>query len=306
MWLLFIGLAASLIYGLVSAAIVYGIDGRSEAQKFLVLYIQSFNILVTLGLMICTALIVKASQRVIPETIEAAFKDVPLPEEYYENKRRYFSLGRTISFASEMMPIGFVIYHFCHFPLGPAGETLLLIAGCAQWGLWTYVGRKLRYTSMMLYSLLNVEVKRNLFKHRELDIINTAVNVAATLTAIFVYLQVRSYYYGPFAYDTFLGHSARIFLLLPGVLATPVLLMFNFFPRAVLRKIYSKSIEVEIQDMHDELKNEALSPFEKKLRLIELGRMYREELRYSLQLTLTDLPIGLAILVTIAEPLIRG
>ena len=306
MWLLFIGLAASLVYGLVSAAIVYGIDGRSQAQKFLEMYILSFNILVTLGLMISTALIVGTSQRIIPDTIEAAFTGTPLPEEYYENRRRYFSLRRTIGFASEMMPIGFVIYEFCHFPLRPVGEACLLIAGCAQWGLWTYVGRKIRYAGMMLYSLLDVDVKRNLFRRRELDIINTAVNIAATLTAIFVYFQVRSYYYGPFAYDTFLGRSARVFLLLPAVLAAPVLLMFNFYPRAVLRKIYDKSIEVEIREMYEYLRHETLNPFEKRLRLIELGKMYREELRYSLQLTLTDLPIGLAVLVMIAEPLIRG
>jgi hypothetical protein len=305
MWLLFLGFAASLIYGLCSAAIVYAVAGSAHAQKYLVMYIGPFNTLVTLGLIAGTTLIVYSSQNVIPATIEAAFTHEELsPTEYFENRRRFFSLRRTITFASEFIIIGFVIFHFCRFPLTGAAEAFMMIAGCAQWGLASYVGRKLRYGGMMLHSLLAVNVTRNLFKNRELDIINTAVHIASTLTVIFVYLHVRSYYSGPFAYDSFIGRSAQVFLLLPAVLATPVLLIFNFFPREVLRKIYDKSIDVEVKEVQEELRSESLNPLEKKLRLMELGKMYREELRYSLQLTLSDLPIGITILIMVAEPLI--
>jgi hypothetical protein len=306
MWLLFTGFALSLAYGLCSATILYFGSGKRLATVFLVQYIESFNILLTLGLVTATALIVRYAQNLIPDTIEVTFNDAELSlTEYGEFKKRFFSLRRTIEFAAEFTIISFAIFHFCHFPLPPMGEACMLIAACLQWTLASYVGRKLRYASMMLYSLLHINVTSNLFKDRRLDVINTAVNIASTLTIIFVYLHVRSFYNGPFLYDTFLGKSAQAFLLLLAILATPVLLMFNFFPREVIRKIYDKSIDIEIKNVQEEIKDEAMTDFEKKLRLLDLGKMYRDELRYSLKLTLSDLPIGITILIMVAEPLIR-
>jgi len=307
MWLLFIGFAISLAYGLCSAALLYGVTGRTDAQKFLVMYIGPFYTLVSLGLIVGTTLIVGLSQNLIPEAIEAAFTEAELSTTaYFENKRKYFSLQRTLTFATEFIVIGFIILTYCHFPFSGLAEVLMMIAACAQWALASYVGRKLRYAGMMLYSLLAVNVSRNLFKERELDIINTAVHIASTLTILFVYIHVRSYYGGPFLYDRFIGRSAQVLLLLPAVLATPVLLMFSFFPREVLRQIYDKSIDVEIRSVQDLLSDGTLSVLEKKLRLMELDKMYREELRYSLQLTLSDLPIGVTILIMVAEPFIRN
>jgi hypothetical protein len=306
MWLLFNGFALSLGYGLACAGIIYLADGTAEAASFLAHYIDSFNILVTLGLITATALIVHYAQYLIPDTIEATFEDTDLwTTSYLKYKQRFFSLKRTVIFAAEFLIIGFLIFHFCHFPLRPLGEACLIIGGCLQWLLASYVGRKLRYASMMLYALLNVHVASNLFRERKLDLINTCVNIASTLTILFVYLHVRSFYNGPFLYDSFLGKSAQILLLLQAVLATPVLLMFNFFPREVIRKIYDKSIDIEIQSVESEIKGDAMSDFEKRLRLLELGKMYREEMRYSLKLTLSDLPIGVTILIMVAEPLIR-
>lgn len=306
MWLLFIGFALSLAYGLCSALLIHAVTGKPEAQRFLVLYIGPFNTLVSFGLIIGTTLIVSLSQNVIPDTIEEVFTRAELAAtEYYDNRAKYFSLRRTLNFASEFILIGFAIFRLCRFPLSGLAEVLMMVAACAQWALASYIGRKLRYAAMMLHSLLALDVNRNLFRERKLDIINTAVNIASTMTVIFVYLHVRSYYSGPFVYDSFIGSSAQVFLLSLAVLATPVLLIFNFFPREVLRKIYNKSIDVEVRNLQEELKSETLSPLEKKLRLMEVAKMYREELRYSLQLTLSDLPIGITILIMVAEPLIR-
>lgn len=306
MWLLFIGFALSFAYGLGGTLLVYAAAEKPDAQNFFIMYVLSFNTLVTLGLIAGTTLIVGQSQHVIPEIIEEAFTSSELlATTYYENKQKFYSLRRTVVFASEFITIGFIILLYCRFPLSGLAEALMLLAGCAQWALASYVGRKLRYAGMMLHSLLEVKVSRNLFKDRSLDTINTAVHIGSTLTVIFVYLHIRSYYEGPFLYDSFIGRSAQVFLLLPAVLATPVLLIFNFFPREVLRKIYNRSIDVEVQNIQELLRDEALSPFAKKLRLLELSKMYRDELRYSLQLTLSDLPIGVTILIMVAEPLIR-
>ena len=181
----------------------------------------------------------------------------------------------------------------------------MIIAACTEYALGVYVGRKLIYTGMMLHSLLPMSLKHNLFRNRELDVINSYVNVASTLTIIFVYVHVTGYYEGPFLYGSILGQSIKIFLLLPAVIATPVLLIFNFYPRAVLRKLYDQSIDVEIEKLKDAMRNEALSAYEKRSYLIEFDKMSRDELRYSLQLTLSDLPIGITILIMVLEPLLR-
>jgi hypothetical protein len=306
-WLVFWGFAISLAYGLCAAAVVYAVADRPDAQQFLVMYIGRFNMLVTTGLIVSTALIVNASQMVIPDAIEAAFSSEELSgTDYAKQKQQSLSLGNTISFASQMIVFGFAVFTLCHFPLSGAAEAFLLIGGCAQWAFASYVGRKLRYAGMMLYSLLEIDVTRNLFRERKLNVINTAVHIATTLTAVFVYLHIRSYYYGPFLYDGFIGKSAQVFLLLPAVIATPILLIFNFFPRVVLRKIYDKSIDVELQALQVELQNEAVSPFEKRRKLMEFDKLYRDELRYSLQLSLGDLPIGITVLIMIVQPLLKG
>src|ERR1700741_736471 len=210
MWQVFIGFGVALVYGLVGAGLLYVVSGECDAEEFLQMYIGPFNQLVTLGMAVGTALMIRGSQDLIPDTIDKVFTSEELPDEYRENRRRYSSLRRTIVFASELIILGFMIFHFCHFPLSGLGEALMLLAGCLQWGLASYVGRKIRDAGMMLHSLLDVKVTRNLFENRELDVINTYVQMVSILTIIGVYLGVRSYYGAPFAYDTFLGRSAQV------------------------------------------------------------------------------------------------
>lgn len=325
MWLVFIGFGGALVYGLAAAALVYEVEGREDARQFLQMYIGTFNTLVTLGLGVVTALLIGRSQHEIPDAIEATFTPEELsPTAYKENKQRYLSRRRTIVFASQMIIIGFAVLHFCHFPLSGIGEAAMLIAGCLQCGLASYAGRKIRYAGMMIHSLHDVQVTRNffkqseievvnvyaqhprryLFKERKLDVVNTYVQMVSILALIGIYLGVRSYYRAPFLYDSFIGKSAQVFLLMPIVIAAPVLLIFNFSPRDAMRRIYDKSIDIELAILREEMKDMASSEFEKKFRLMEFEKMYREELRYSLQLSLNDLPIGITILVMVLEPLI--
>jgi hypothetical protein len=69
--------------------------------------------------------------------------------------------------------------------------------------------------------------------------------------------------------------------------------------------LYSQSIDCEIKTLRQALQNERLSAFEKRSYLIAFDKMSRDELRYSLQLTLTDLPIGITILIMVLQPLLR-
>lgn len=302
---LFAGMGIAVMYGVAGASVLYLVDGRPAVQPFLVAYAISFKCLISLGLAVGTALVVFRSQQVIPECIEAAFTTEQLSEtDYPLYSGRYSSTRRSVTFAAMFVVVAFVVFSYAHFPLQPHGEALLVAAACAEYALGVYVGRKLFYAAMMLHSLLGVAIKRNLFKRRELNAINSSVNVASTLTVICVYLHVRSYYEGPFLLDSILGASIRPALLLPAIIATPVLLVFNFYPRAVLRRLYSASIDLEVEALQTLLQSEHLSAFEKRSHLAEVDRMSRAELRYSLQLTLSDLPIGITILVMVLEPLL--
>jgi len=84
-----------------------------------------------------------------------------------------------------------------------------------------------------------------------------------------------------------------------------VLLIFNFYPRAVLRKLYSESIDVAVKELQERLQTEGASESEKHSYIIQFNKMHRDELRYSLQLSLNDLPIGITILIMLLQPILK-
>jgi hypothetical protein len=304
---LFAGLGASFAYGLIGSAFLFLFASEAEAKSFFVAYSSSFRTLVSLGLIIGTALVVSHTQHVIPRTIEAAFDKEQLADTQYGfYKRRFYSLFRSVAYSANFIVLGFVIFSQSHFPLTPPGEALMITAACIQYALGVYVGRKLCYAGMMLHSLLKTTATKNLFRNRELDEINAFVHIASTLTVIFVYIHVIGCYEGEFLFDRVLGRGIKPFLLLPAIIALPVLLIFNFYPRAVLRKLYGESIEIEIRNLRETLRDEGLSAYEKRSYLMETERMSREELRYSLQLTLSDVPIGITILIMVIEPILNS
>lgn len=297
------GLAISFVYGLLGLVIILHFVSKADAQSFFAAFTISFKTIISLGLILGTALIVKYTQHIIPDTIEAAFKG-ELSDDYYYYRRRFYSLGVTLRFSALLISMGFPIFLGSQFPLSPLGQGLMLFAVCAEYGVAAYIGRKLMYAALMIHSLLRVPITRNLFRMRELDAINSCINAASTLTIIFVYVHVSSYYRGPFLYGSFFGQSVKLFLLLPAIIATPVLLIFNFYPRDVLGKLYSKSIVFETERIKAALRNASLSEYEKRSYLIEFDKMSRDELRYSLKLALSDLPIGITVLVMILQPLL--
>jgi hypothetical protein len=302
----FTGFIISTLYGFLAMAFIWKFKGESEAIQFIKAYTIDFKTIISLGLSLGTAFVVLHTQGDIPTIIEEIFtKEQLKATEYFVNRERFESLYRTINFITQVTVVAFFIFRYCRFPLPLPGQVFMLLAVCAEYAFASFVGRKLRYAAMMMHSLSDVKVTRNLFKDRELDSINWYVNVASTLTMIFVYVHVMFYYKGPFAYDTVLKESIRIFLILPAIMATPVLLIFNFYPREVLRKLYSKSIDIELENLRRKLRFEKLNSFEKRSYLIEFQKMSREELRYSLQLALTDLPIGITILAMVLQTLLK-
>lgn len=305
MLILYFGLALSLIYCLLGSTLLWYFRGRSDAQLFFAAFTTSFKTLISLGLILGTALIAYLTQDVIPQTIEAAFRG-RLPQDYYYYKRRFASPRISLTFSAEFIVVGFVIFSYCQFPLSRPGEILMLIAACTEYGLGMYVVRKLIYTGMMLHSLLPIPVARNLFRKRELDAISPYVQVVSTLTVIFVCVHIIGYYGGPFLYGSLLGQNIKPFLLLPALMAIFVLLTTTFYPQVILRRIYGQSIDVEVVRLRKALRNENLSAYEKRSYLMEYSKMSHDELQSSLRsLTLEALPTWITILITVLGPLLR-
>lgn len=305
LWLLG-GLAISLVYDIGGTAIVWYFDGFSQAQLFFDAYTNSFKTIVAFGLILGTTLVLLRTQTVVQTSIERAFTKEQLERTtYFKHRADFWRLRKTLLFGGPLIVVGFFVFSSCRFPLTGTGEVLMMISACAQYALGSFVGRKLMYTGMMLHSLANVRVTRNLFAQRKLDDINTYVILASTLTIIFVYIHVMSYFNAPFLYNGPFEKSVKIFLVFPAVIATPVLLIFNFYPREVVRRLYDKSIKVELRNLRRHLRNESLSDYEKRSYLIEFDKMSREELRYRLQLTLSDLPFGITILIMVLQPLLK-
>jgi len=306
MWTLFYGLLGSFLYGVMSCAIVWSVEGKCEAQDFAFAYTSQFKTIVSLGMILGTWLLILLHQNDIAQVVEAAFTKDELSETgYFAHKRRFGDSWHTMEFSAEFIAAGFIIFSGCGFPLHGVAYYLMMIAVCIEYALAAYVGRKLIWTGMMLHSLLKAKITRNLFAKRELDDINTYVNVASTLTIIFVYLHSMGYYEAPFSYHSFLKQSIKPFILFLPVVATPVLLIFNFYPRAVLRKLYSESIDIELEKLEEKLKSDTSNESQKRSYLLQVDKMCRDELRYSLQLTLNDLPIGITILIMVLQPLLK-
>jgi hypothetical protein len=303
---LFTGLGISLAYGVICALSLYLASGKSYYSQFLEAYIGSFGTLISLGLIVGTALIVYKSQKIIPEVIEKSFTVTQLERtNFYLYRNRHRSLKRSLAQCTSYTTVGFVIFTLCAFPLPEAPTVLMMIAACTEYALGVYVGRKLFYAGLMLHSLEDIEITRNLFKKRELDEVNTYVNVTSTLTLIFVYLHVNGYYNGPFRFEHAIGETARMFLVMPAIIATPVLLIFNFYPRAALAEVYSKSIDAEIKNLKRRIRRKSLQPYEQMLYILEFRKMSRDEVRYRLRLTLSDLPVAITILIMVVSLFLR-
>jgi len=303
---MFVGFAMALAFGAATAGVVWFTETPDTLKRYLEAYFISFNCLISGGLILGTAIFVFQSQESIPSFIESAFDEASLKETTYaEKKKRFLSRRRSITFSADFAVVGFVIFYFCKFPFRGVPEYFLIFFACTQYALGVYVGRKLFYVAQMLNSVEEIRLTRNIFKDDDLGYIISYVNVLSTLTIIFVYVHVTSYYHGPFEYSSILSSSLRVALLLPAVIAAPVLVIFNFYPRVVLRRLYSRSIADQVKRLTDRLKSRSLSEFERMSCVIEYDKLWKDELRNRLRLTLSDLPIGITIVIMIVGLILK-
>ena len=294
----FYGIALSLFYGIISSAFIWTTEPAEVFQQYHYAFFISFNCVFSgAGLIIAASILVHRTQSYIPNLIEENFdKEILATTDYSFHKERFFASSRSISFSSSFVIIGLGIFYYAKFPFPGTAEYLLIAFGCIQYGLGVYVGRKLFYIAQMLHSMEDIRVSDDIFSDDRIGGIVTYVNAISTLTIIFVFVHVISYYNAPFEYTSILGESIKIALLLPAVIATPVLLLFNFYPRTVLQKLYLRSIKKKTKQLKFKLRDKSITEFERLSYAIEYDKICKDELKYRLRLSLSDLPIAITIL----------
>jgi hypothetical protein len=156
----------------------------------------------------------------------------------------------------------------------------------------------------MLHAIEGLSPPGDIFTDDKLGPISTYVNSLSTLTVVFVFAHVYTYFWAPFEFTSVLGDSVRSALLLPAVLAVPVIVIFNFYPRTVLRTLYSRSIGTKTDEIQRAIKDKDLSEFERMSYLIEYDNMSKDELKHRLRVTLSDLPIAITIILMILSLLL--
>ena len=302
----FVGFGLTLIFGVVVAVITLVIDGDAHFTLFLEAYFGTFNGVLAGSLIISTALLVCKTQSTIPKLIDEIFDKKELKKtDYYEHRRRFFAMGRSLSFSGTFAVVGFWIFTLAKFPLTGFAEYAMITLTCVQYALGVYVGRKLFYIAQILSAIEDLKIGYDVFKENKLSLIPTYVNSVSTLTVIFVFAHVAVYYNAPFEYASILGNSPQTMLLLPAVIARPVVALFNFYPRTVLWVLYKKAIEVRRDEIIANFSKLDISEYERLRYLIEYDRLSREEIQNRVRATLSDLPIAITIIIAIVIAIIR-
>lgn len=298
----FYGVGFAVIYGIVTGLFAWLINGHEAFTEYTKAFFISFNCAISGGLIVSAAILIFRFQSCIPDRIEEVFSPEDLAQtDYTEQRRRYFSAARSTAFATEFVVVGFGIFTIAEFPFDGFEQYALLAFACAQYGLGVYIGRKLFYIAQMLHAIDEINIQQDIFTEDRLGMISAFVNSLSMLTVIFVFIHVYGFYYAPFSYGTVLGETARIALLLPGIIALPVIVIFNFYPRTVLRSLYKRSIAYQTEVIKTNLVKSDVSEYERLALLIEYDKIWRDELQRRLRLTLSDLPIAITIAFMVAR-----
>jgi len=297
------GFIISFIYGVLTSLIVY-IFQNSEFEKYVKDFFLTFNSLILGGLVFGITYQIYGTQGYVPSTIEKTFGEIN-DKTYKEHKRRFFSLGRSLKFSATFIIASFVLYLFAKFSLSGIAEYFMIFYGCALAGCGVYGGRKLFYIAQMLEAIRNINVKEDIFSDDKFRGVTTYVNIITTICTIALWLHIQAYYYGDFKYHELVGESLKIFMLAPAIIALPVLVIFNFYPKTVLKDLYTKSINFKQKELQKSIEKKELTEFEKIQYLKDMDKISRDELKYRLRVALNDLPMAITILIMILSLFIK-
>lgn len=238
-------LASSAFCGIVCIFLLFEISDENVII-FIRAYCYTYNTLFVSSLIFGTGLFVFFTQKTIPDIIETAFYKNSLKKTKYEIKKaRYQSVACTIMHSSFYMVICFIILTLCKFPLPKEIDAFMTVAICMQYGVAVYVGRKIYNISAMINAAKSARLKIK-SKHLLWRVIEY-VNITTTLTILFLYFHIESLSGDHFEFSSYIGDASKNLLFFLLFIATPVLVIYNYYPRAIIRKILIESIDTQLK-----------------------------------------------------------
>lgn len=244
--------------------------------------------------------------RTVPELIEQALQtEVAELDNYRFWKDRLLSDRLGIAQFGTYFLGGFGIYSLLEYPGEPLDHLFFVVFTALQYSCGGFVGRKLWCVGHLLRAIEHVDPRSDLLNTdafpRLIYLINIFTFLTLLMTVVHTYFHARMDYVLSSEFAVLLAPL----VYLPMVLALPVVVLFNFYPRMVVNRLYLKSIRVRKQWLADQMAESDESEFAKHKHSIDYEKYLNEEFRYRQRVALSELPVALTITVAIVVTISR-
>ncbi len=304
--LLYVAAAGCTIYLLVAWLVLLGINGRASADRFAEFFIVEYKGLLT-GIPIFTLhLISERFLRLVPVTIS---KCVPYDEirktKYRESRKSYSSTIRAVVQSSCYFIMAYAIFSVLNFGQGFYEDIFLKIYSCSEVYSVCYVARKLYHIGRMLEAIKFVDVDETLFIDDRLSGIVITVNLFTFSMIVALIIHTMVHYNLHYTSTVLDANALKPLVTIPVLLILPVLILFNFQPRAVVNSLYRLSIAKRKKRLSALIEHSHLTEVEKQKQLIDYEKFLKDELRYHYRLIFTEAPVILTIVLSVLAILIK-
>jgi hypothetical protein len=157
----------------------------------------------------------------------------------------------------------------------------------------------------MLEAIRRVDVDEALFTEDKLSKIVVMVNIFTFSMILSLIIHTISHYNLTYRSNILDPNALKILVNVPILLILPVLILFNFQPRAVVNSLYQSSINKRRDRLSSLIENSSLTDVEKEKQLIDYEKFLKDEIRYHYRLAFTEAPVVLTIVFSVLTILIR-
>jgi hypothetical protein len=309
-WSVLLSFWAALLFCIIYAAGGYAIisflDGGDEAFNFLKFFVSGYSGLVT-GTASATLFLMSISiLRLVPQLIEDAISDLEIERTAYRYwKARFESFPLGLAQFTTYFLAGFAIYSVLGFPVEADSKILLVLFTSLQYALGGFVGRKLWCLGHMLRSLETVLPKEDILETEALPRLIYIVNIFSFLTLVMT--AIHTYFHAHIKYvpSSELANILQPVVYLPLILAMPVIVLFNFFPRMIVNQLYLKSIRQRKDRLSRRIERSDESDISKFKHTIDYEKYLNEEFRYRQRVALSELPVALSVILALIAVAVR-
>ena len=304
--LLYVAAAGCSSYLAISWIILLIFDGRRTADNFAVFFLTDYGGLLT-GIPIYSLYLI--SERFLNQVPIAISRCVSYRElrstNYRENRKNYSSYTKAIAQSSSYFLMSYAIFLLLRFDKGTHEDIILNVYSSLEVYAVCFVARKLYHIGRMLESIRDVDVDEDLFADDKLSKIVITVNIFTFFMILSLIIYTIIHYKLSYVCDFLSPNALKPLVVMPVLLIFPVLLLFNFQPRAVVNSLYRRSIEKRRTRLSELINRSDLDDVEKQKQLIDYEKFLKDELRYHYRLIFTEAPVVLTIVFSLLTIFIR-